>query len=328
MESPRRPASPKETRVAWATLAALAVVATALAWKQSSYDPARFRMGLARADAPGSELALPAGAVAATPPENFDAATLSDKIDGRADLYLTLGFRSLSCRRFAATGGDPDLVEACVYDLSEPSNAYSAWSRQRREGAPDAGIGRHSYRTSNGLFLATDRFYLEVLATRGGSEAMTLAHRFASDFAAGHPDPAGQPGADSPASTFPVEGKVDGSEALLKESAFGSSSLDRVMMARYRSGESEATAFLSRRADPGEASSLSEAWRRELLSQGAHPADPPRGIPGAWAVDAEGWIEIAFVRGRVLAGVHEGEDRGRADALARALYENLAGESP
>lgn len=315
-----------------AILLALASIATILLLQQFRYDPERFRLGIPPGTvspgiAPGQALRLPPAAVAVTPPERFDAALLSDKIDGRAELYLSAGFVVLDCRRFAASVSDPDVVEACVYDLGDARNAYAVWSQQRRAGAPDAGLGPHSYATQSGLFLAAGRFYVEVLATRGGPAALALARAFATDFAAANAAD-GTGGAMAEASRLPADGKVPGSDTLLNTSAFGFDRLDRITLARYRRGDKEATAFLSARDDEAGARSLADAWREALLAQGAQPAPAPAGIPGAWALDAAGWTEIAFARGRFLAGVHEAESREVADALATALWKALEGDPP
>ncbi len=323
----KHPSSAIQTRVGLAILLALVAIGTALFLQQYRYDPERFRLGLVPGapSGPGDALALPSGAIAASPQERFDATTLSDKIDGRADLYLAAGFQGLRCRRFAAAVGDPDVVEACVYDLGSPQNAYSAWSQQRRAGAPDALIGRHSYAVSNGLFVATGRFYLEVLAARGGTSALALARSFAGAFAAAN---TGDGAAAAQGELLPVEGRVAGTEALLATSAFGLDGFDRVHIARYRIQDKEATAFVCSRGTPEEAAALAATWRDALVAQGAAAVPAPAGIPGAWALDAAGWTEIAFARGTLVAGIHEADSRPVADALAASLWTTLQADRP
>jgi hypothetical protein len=316
-----------QTRVGLAILLALAAIGAALLLQQYRYDPQRFRLGIVPGalSGPDDGLVLPPGAIAVSPQERFDSTTLSDKIDGRADLYLAAGFQGLRCRRFAATLGDPDVVEACVYDLGSPQNAYSAWSQQRRTGAPDALIGPHSYAVSNGLFVATGRFYLEILAARGGASALALARSFAGAFASAN---AGDGSAAAQGALLPAEGRVDGTEALLATSAFGLDGFDRVHIARYRIQDKEATAFVCSRGTPEEAAALAAAWRDALVAQGAVAIAAPTGIPGAWALDAAGWTEIAFTRGTLVAGIHEADSRSVADALAASLWTTLEKASP
>ena len=320
-----------ETRVGLAILLALLVIATALLLQQFRYEPDRYRLGSLAGSPSGAadSLPLPAGTIPVTPQERFDAVTLSDKIDGRADLYLAAGFQGLRCRRFAASVGDPDVVEACAYDLGSPGNAYAVWSQQRRAGAPDAEIGENSYATSNGLFLASGRFYLEILAARGGAQALLHSRSFAAAFLAANADATSTP-SDGAAegAMLPAEGRVAGTEALLANSAFGLDGFDGVHVGRYLLDGKEATAFASSRATPAEAASLASALREALLAQGAQPVAPPAGIPGAWALDAAGWIEIAFTRGAVVAGVHEADARPAADALAASLWASLQKVGP
>ena len=127
---------------------------------------------------------------------------------------------------------------------------------------------------------------------------------------------------------LPAQGRVAGTETLLAKSAFGLDAFDGVHVARYLLDGKEASAFVSSRASPAEAALLASALREALLAQGAQPVAPPAGIPGAWAVDAAGWIEIAFTRGAVVAGVHEADARPAADALAASLWASLQKVGP
>jgi hypothetical protein len=70
-----------------------------------------------------------------SPPERFGPDTLYEKINGRADLYLSSGFVSLNTQRFAMDSTAGAWVEVFVYDMATPENAFSVFSMQRREGA-------------------------------------------------------------------------------------------------------------------------------------------------------------------------------------------------
>ena len=78
---------------------------------------------------------LPPGLEPLTAPERFDAATLSDKINGKAELYLSAGFSSLVSQRFRDANESDLWIEAFVYDMKSGKNAFAVFSAQRRENA-------------------------------------------------------------------------------------------------------------------------------------------------------------------------------------------------
>jgi len=325
------PASATERSVAAAILLALAAIAAAVAWLQDDYPPDKYRGETAvapqAADVPASPpLRLPDDAVALSAPEAFGPATLSDKINGRAELYLANGFQGLRCRRFAPADAAADWVEACAYDMGSFRNAFAVFGIQRRpDGAPEPALGTHAYTTSQGLFLAHGRYYVEAVASRADPRATALVRAFADAFRLDHP---AQDGRLDEVALFPVEGADPTSVVLLAENAFGSPELDRVFTMRYDADGTPITAFLSRRADAAQAAALATGWADTLLKYGAVARTPPSGIPGARSLDVLGLYETVFAVGPLLAGVHEAPSADAGDRLATRLYQALAARAP
>jgi hypothetical protein len=100
-----------------------------------------------------------------SPPERFSPDTLYEKINGRADLYLSSGFVSLNTQRFSMDSTAGNWVEVFIYDMATAENAFSVFSMQRREGAQAADIVPNAYRTENALFMVHNHFYLEIIGT-------------------------------------------------------------------------------------------------------------------------------------------------------------------
>jgi hypothetical protein len=95
--------APKQTMLSLIILGTLAAISGGVFLAQFNYNPAVKQMAtvLAAADkrpvaAPASAekslISTPPGQSPLSPPEIFDAATLSDKINGKAELYLSAGF--------------------------------------------------------------------------------------------------------------------------------------------------------------------------------------------------------------------------------------------
>jgi hypothetical protein len=325
------PASATERSVAAAILLALAAIAAAVAWLQGDFPPDKYRSGTAAStavdDAPSaSPLRLPDDAVALSAPEAFGPSTLSDKINGRAELYLANGFQGLRCRRFAPADAAADWIEACAFDMGSFRNAFAVFGVQRRpDGAPEPALGTHAYATSQGLFLAHGRHYVEAVASRPDPRAMSLARAFVDAFRLDQP---AEDGRLDEVALFPVEGADPSSVVLLAENAFGSPDLDRVFTMRYDADGTPITAFLSRRADAAQAAALAAGWADTLLKYGAVARTPPSGIPGARSLDVLGLYETVFAVGPLLAGVHEAPSADAGDRLATRLYQALAAPMP
>ena len=97
---------------------------------------------------------LPEGMVILTPVESFGPESLSEKIDGKAELYLSAGFLSLRSQRFVETGKPERWLEVFVYNMGSMRNAFSVYSTQRRADAEDLAFTPFAYQTANACFLS------------------------------------------------------------------------------------------------------------------------------------------------------------------------------
>jgi hypothetical protein len=122
---------------------------------------------------------------------------------------------------------------------------------------------------------------------------------------------------------FPREGLDEAGIRLIPTDAFGVAGLDRVFAATYTADGVEMTAFLSRRANPQEASDLARSYVEFLKTYGgeATPADAPVG--GATVIAILDMVEVVFSQGPFLAGVHEAPSREKALWLSGRLAEKL-----
>ncbi|HKC25279.1 MAG TPA: DUF6599 family protein, partial [Thermoanaerobaculia bacterium] len=99
----RRTYSVAEVRAGLGVLFLLGLVATWVVWMGAHPDPALFESLVPKAGAASSSSApsqLPTGLAPpgwkTAPPAVFDASNLYEKIDGRAEFFLSRGFRSLA----------------------------------------------------------------------------------------------------------------------------------------------------------------------------------------------------------------------------------------
>jgi hypothetical protein len=324
--------SNREKRVSIFLLGVMAVVAAGIFGVQLRFDPAQWRAQpdeTARRDIPGlaSEAAAALDASAQvdglepmSPPEHFGAETLSDKINGKAELYLPSGFRHLESRRLLLTD-DPGLwIERFVYDMGSYANAFSVYSQQRRDSARSLELTPDAYQASNGIFFVQGNHYVEIVGSDASEAVVRKMTALARAFVDKHL--AESVGMDE-RSLLPEKGRVADSITLTASDAFGFEGFDRIYSARYEWEGRTAMAYLSRRASAEEAANLVEEYVQFLLTYGGGPVDPPDGAPPVRIIEILGFVQIVFSQGEFLAGVHEAEDLAQGLALAARLYRNV-----
>lgn len=326
--APKKPGK-METRLSMAILALLAIVGAGVTVRQFQINPGVVALRPeSQPHAQSSEFGLRAlidtagsGIAPFSIPERFGPDTLYEKINGRADLYLSSGFASLHTQRFSLDQTAGAWVEVFVYDMATPENAFSVFSMQRRQDAQAAGIGINAYRTENALFLAHEQFYLEIIGTDASEALQQAIGLLARTFLKAHGGTtvASAPGQD----LFPESGLQAESLQLVTANAFGYEQLDRIHTAEYLVGDARLTAFVSDRRTAEAASALAVEYRQTLVSYGAASIDAPLSVEGASVVQFFDAYEIVFTRGRYLAGVHEAVSLEAAGTIAGRLAAHL-----
>ena len=81
----------------------------------------------------GLSIPLHTGIEAMSPAESFTPDTLSNKINGKAELYLSAGFIQLQTQRFRPADDPEQWFEVFIYDMGKPANAFAVYSTQRRK---------------------------------------------------------------------------------------------------------------------------------------------------------------------------------------------------
>jgi hypothetical protein len=264
---------------------------------------------------------VPEGFSEMSPPEVFGPQTLSDKIDGKADLYLTAGFERLYTRRLRPVDRADTWLEVFAYRMEDPKSAFSVFSAQQRRGALSLSRFRYGYRSENALFFVHGSFYVEIVSSAVSPEAGFMMQA-AEAFAGAHPV---AETAVPERKVFPRQGLVPGSLELQSANVFGFERLDDIFLARYRFEGAEMTAFVSKRASGQEAGELAGAYADFLIRFGGRPEPVAFPAKDAKMIEIFGVYELIFAHENTLAGVHEAGDPASAVALGRRIYDHLTG---
>lgn len=349
-----------ETMVGLGVLLVLVGIAAAILVKQAHYDPQVIRPTIraqgevqpARVAAPTpSREALMSGPTAAVPAEgpgkgvadrasilgeldragsfvamstveSFDAATLADKIDGRAEFYLELGFERLDTRRFHPKDEAQRWFEVFLYRMSSPLAAFAAWSAQRRADAQAEPSLGSAYSTSNALYFVRGQYYVEIVAAWEGFGRHPVGRQLAEALQQRLGSQAGDSTGDLLA-LLPTTARLPGTERVLLKDAFGFARLDNVVSADFLVDGTTLTLFLSQRKTAEEAAELARSYHRYLTQDMGADDVPTTTVPSSaplFVARALGEYELVTWKENVVAGIHAARS---LSAAARFLEATL-----
>ena len=320
-----------ETCIGIFILGLLAGITGWVYFAQSLFDPGFYSVALRQEGngayrknslpSPGSVPApalIPENLIPMGPEETFDSETLSDKIDGKADLYLSSGFVKLRTRRFVSKADPKSWLELFRYEMADPTRAFSVYSIQKRKDSRPVDLGVSAYATEDALFFTNGPNYFEIIsASKDLAETMTS---LAKNLVKAEPQYTEQ---QTEASLFPPESLDESSVALHMSDVFGFSELDRVYTAGYGVGGAQVTAFLSKRESAREAADLAAAYGRFLLENGGEEAGEIPGAPDSKIYKVFDAYEVVLHRGKFLAGAHEADNMESATDVASRIYRKL-----
>jgi hypothetical protein len=272
---------------------------------------------------------LPPELSAFSAPETFTADNLYDKVDGKADLYLTAGFVGLQCQRLALKASNDVWMEWFVYDMGTLPQAFSVFSLQRRAEAQTLDLTPFAYQTQNSLYFVSGRYYVEAITAMPTEPMMAAMRAMARLFVAVHPPGA----AEIPElKLFPPENLKAGSQGLQIVDAFGFDQFTNVFTAKYRvpngATNAEVLAFLELTKTSAAAAALRDAYRSFLLANGGKEIESPDAASLGKPINFMDSIEIVFAESNVLAGVHAAPDAVSPAKVARQLADSLRKGKP
>ena len=249
----------------------------------------------------------------------FDRETLFDRIDGEAEAYFPYGFDRLASARYADRRNPRVAVDADVYRMGSPLDAFGIYANYRRKENGDAAIGDGGTLSPSQLMFHQGRYFVRLQATG----TTTLGEKVFLDCARAIsrklPQGTGRPG-ELEALSIPAV--VPKSERYIARSLLGYEFLRRGLVADAVLG-GETMQLLLVPEDSGEAASRAlEAYRSYLKTSGK--GLQAAGAPGRMSLTAVdplyGNVYLAQA-GRFLVGAV----RFRDPSAARRLVDEMRG---
>jgi hypothetical protein len=258
--------------------------------------------------------------------ETYNTDNLYEKIDGKAPMYQESGFVSLITQRFANKGNAELGLELYLYDMGNVRNAFSVYSRQKRADVVDMNDVPMGYKTSNAIYLATGKFYIEMVGFAESQELIEAMRGIAKKLIAQLP--VDEKDEIKELNYFPP-GTVAGSWKLNLSNAFGFDGLSNTYSAQYKVNDKTVTIFFSKCVNADEARKIAKSYNDFLIDNDAKTVPPDPNNPFLKAASAlsilsfYGSTEIVFFTGPFVGGIHEADDSQSALKAAEVLMEQL-----
>ncbi len=326
---------PAQRLTGYGILALLGLIMVGLLIQQSRFNPAVI-VALRTPQLTGKPQAASAQAQSALAPllpevsgftplaplESYNRDTLSDKIDGKAELCLSARFKGMVSRMFTLEAGGQTHVDVYLYDMGSPQNAYAVFSGQRRPGSPNISLTPNAYATSNALFFTQGQYYVEIVADRASETLKSRLETYATALLAKLPSQQ-KTKSTSEAALFPTAGLAQDTVRLSAADTFGLEGFNNVYTGEYSLKGVKATAFLAQRVSPEQAQADAKRYVEFLTTNGYKKIQATGAPADLFAFSLEDSFEIVFVQSRILAGVHDAPSKEAALELAAKLQTAL-----
>jgi len=271
-----------------------------------------------------NRLPIPKGMALMTAPETFSPDTLYEKINGKAELYLSAGFKRLRSQRIKSQKKSELWMEAYIYEMKTPSSAFTVFSIQRRDSGTPTEISRFSYQTDNALFLTHGFYYLEIISSERSEEMKQFLLEFAKLFIQQTPS---ESVTIPELSMFPKACADLDRISVIPASAFGFNKLDNVFTSICDLNGKEVMIFISDRKTSQNAEMLSSDYREFLKTFGGIEMPEFDRIKNSNLIEIFDTYELFFTSGSYFCGVHEAADRKTAETAAAVLFNGFRGAS-
>lgn len=312
--------------MSWIILIALVGIGVGIFLKQYSFNPAvLMARQLSATPAPGAASAIdpawvPPELQAFGAPEHFTPDNLYDKIDGKAELYVSTGVARMDCQRFALKDAPDDWFEWFAYGMNGVPQAFSVFSTQRRAEGQTLDLTPYAYQTQNAIFFVAGTNYIEAVGSSTNEPLRNAMLAMAKRFVAATSASAGQM---PEMRILPTNHIVAGSIELQASDAFGFDQFKNVFTAQYSVDGAELMAFVTSCASPEAATTLRDAYRAFLIENGGKETGSASGELGK-PIEIMGSIELVFCRGNYVAGIHAAPSTTAAQQMGDALRQRLA----
>lgn len=253
--------------------------------------------------------------------EHYTRDNLFDRINGEAEAYFPYGFELLASARYASRRDPRVAVDADVYRMGSPLDAFGIYAGYRRRENPAVPIGGGGALSPSQLLFHQGRYFVRLQATGTASLGEEVFLACARAISRRLPEDAGRP---KELEAFAIPAVVPGSERYIARSLLGYEFFPRGLVADAVSDGASMQLFLVPEDSPDAAASAFARYYAYLKASGADARTA--GAPGRESLTARdplyGNVHVAR-SGRFLVGAVRFMDPAAAERLVDRMAKGL-----
>ena len=252
----------------------------------------------------------------------LDRETLSDRINGEAELYFPYGFEALAFARYVHAGSPSRSFDVDVYLMGSLRDAFGMYANYRRRDDAEAKVGAEGIISASQLFFYQDRYLVRLQSTGSPDPSQKEFLACAQLIARNLPRASGRP---RELEAFRLPEVETGSERYVAQSLLGYDFFRRGFVADAAVSGSQAQLFLVTEESPALARKALEAYRSYLKDSGGlgKGADAP-GLPAVHGVDPLYGTVVLEQSGTFLIGMARVKDLESARRIIEQVRNRLA----
>ncbi len=158
----------------------------------------------------------------------YDRDTLSDRINGEAELYMPYGFDRMATARYSSEKTPAAGIDVEIYRMASLLDSFGIYSNYRQKGGQRINIGAESNLSGSQLFLYQGHYFIHIQITGTDSSHSEVLTECAKLVASSLPGERSRP---SELSAFDRPEMVKGTERYIPQSLLGYDFLNRGIMA-------------------------------------------------------------------------------------------------
>jgi hypothetical protein len=195
-------------------------------------------------------------------PVFYNRETLSDRIDGEAELYLPYGFDRLAAARYASEKSPAVGMDVEIYRMGSPLDAFGMFANYRQKDGRSLEVGADSNLSGLQLFLYQGRYFVHIQITGADAVDQDALAGCGKVVAARMTGPTSRPPELAP---FDRPEVTRGTERYLPQSLLGYDFLNRGIMADAVVDGSNLQIFVLLDTTARSAAEAFDGYRSQLL---------------------------------------------------------------
>jgi len=246
-------------------------------------------------------------------PHFYDRETLSDRIDGEAELYFPYGFERMAAARYDSERNPAFGIDVEIYRMGSLLDAFGMYANYRQKEGSTLGVGAESNFSTSQLFFYQGRLFVHIQVTGTDDAGAALAEcgrTVASRLPGGKNGPPELSALDRPE-------VVKGSERYLPQSLLGYDFLNRGIIADAVVEGTNLQVFLLLGTTSESASTAFERYRSQLHRRNIEPGG--KDVELLEGLDPLYGPVMILKKGGCLAGALKFSGKGGIRALLESL---------